>query len=44
MIPIFLIIDLEVNNYIFYPDLCLKGVDLTGQKKLNDLTATVWKP
>ena len=44
MIPILLIIDLEVNNYIFCPNLCLKEVGLTGQKKLNDLTATVWKP
>ena len=44
MIPIFLIIDLEVNNYIFYPNLCLKEVGLTGQKKLNDLMATIGKP
>ena len=44
MIPILLIIDLEVNNYIFYPNLCLKEVGLTGQKKLNDLTSNVGKP
>ena len=44
MIPILLIIDLEVNNYIFCPNFCLKEVDLTGQKKLNDLMAKVWKP
>lgn len=44
MIPILLIIDLEVNNYIFYPNLCLKEVGLTGQKKLNDQTATLGKP
>ena len=45
MIPILLIIDLEVNNnYIFCPNLCLKEVDLTGQKKLNDQTATLGKP
>ena len=44
MIPILLIIDLEVNNYIFCPNLCLKEVCLTGQKKLNDQTATLGKP
>ena len=44
MIPILLIIDLEVNNYIFCPNLCLKEVDLTGQKKLTDLMATIGKP
>ena len=44
MIPILLIIDLEVNNYIFCPNLCLKEVGLIGQKKLNDQTATLGKP
>ena len=44
MICIRLIIDLEGNNYIFYTNLCLKEVDLTGQKKLNDLMATIGKP
>ena len=44
MIPILLIIDLEGNNFIFYTNCCLKEADLTGQKKLNDLTATVGKP
>ena len=43
MISIRLIIDLEGNNYIFFTNLCLKEVDLTGQKKLNDLMATIGK-
>ena len=43
-IPIRLIIDLEGNNYIFHPNFCLKEVDLTGQKKLNDLIVNERKP
>ena len=42
--PIRLIIDLEGNNYIFHPNFCLKEVDLTGQKKLNDLNINLGKP
>ena len=44
MIPILFIIDLEVNKNIFCPNLCLKEVGLTVQKKLNDQTATLGKP
>ena len=44
VIHIRLIIYLEVNNYIFHPNLCLKEADLNGQKKLNDLIVNVVKP